>query len=772
MRNLRLVWLLTVVYAAPSLLCAETDTSAWLNVKDSGASGSRFETTAATTAGSKQITVAAPGDFRAGQGIMVSKSNIQYHTPRLWGPKEPYSSCKPLDNAVEIRGYDGSAGSWLVYILEVDSAEPLSFRWCDDLYAARKWNGAKVPVAWDWQKLSNGIEVKFNKRDLQPGHMITFSARDQLVTVIEKIEGNTLTLRDPANRTVKDAVVRHTDTLALQRAIDRAVKEKRNVFVPVGHYRLTTGLQVGGDAIRIEGASGVDTVMDISDGVGSVFRLQGGVEKTVRNFRMIGHTGTAERAGSFRTSSGNGFWACALKACNAVSIAGTERVLIENVHANRMASEAFYSQGPGRTAGPEPKQYTKSLTYLRCSVTDCAANAFNNNDVAENTSVLYCRIDGAPWHAWEGPSRFIRFIGNYVRNAGPVTVGDMSHRPDFLHTLGCGQAVVADNVFEGIGQCGGIAVNHGSTQVVIANNLFINYNGPAITASSFTVRTSYPSQKITITGNIADMTYQGEKPATRAGIFVSASDTIVSNNQVYVRGATDPLVTGISIKEPALNVSVHNNLVRNCAWGIRTGRAQSRVTEVVDAATFLEDGLPLEWRDSHLYRGWNLAWLSGERPKTLSLVDAFDPQTLRFRLAKPHPMKTGDRFEVFPPHSANWMICGNTITGCANPVLLDSNGSETTFFNKNIVSRGQAEGVKHAVVVRGRFSLIGNHISGFDEKGAAAIALYADPFGRVRQNLYRDNVFERCTTAVLEDEAGLWTSSAAGREGLAGKEEQ
>ena len=43
-------------------------------------------------------------------------------------------------------------------------------------------------------------------------------------------------------------------------------------------------------------------------------------------------------------------------------------------------------------------------------------------------------------------------------------------------------------------------------QVVIANNLFINYN-------------------------IIDMTYRGDKPAPRTGITVSTSNTIVAGNQ-------------------------------------------------------------------------------------------------------------------------------------------------------------------------------------------------------------------------------------------------
>ncbi|MCX5738920.1 MAG: hypothetical protein NTZ61_10585 [Proteobacteria bacterium] len=44
---------------------------------------------------------------------------------------------------------------------------------------------------------------------------------------------------------------------------------------------------------------------------------------TVRNFSMVGHTGLEEAAGSFRTSSNFGFWACAIKGCNAISISGT-----------------------------------------------------------------------------------------------------------------------------------------------------------------------------------------------------------------------------------------------------------------------------------------------------------------------------------------------------------------------------------------------------------------------------------------------------------------
>jgi hypothetical protein len=747
--------------AAAALLLLWTATSAgaqpgaWLNVRDAGASGSQFETTATTAEGSNRVTVADVGDFRVGQGVIVSRCNIRV-TGNLWGPGEPYGSQKPLGDAVEIRGYDGSKGSWLVYLLEIDGANPVTFRWSDDV--ARTWKANKVAATFDWQALSNGIEVKFKQQEWQPGHMVSFSARDQLVSRIEQIEGNVLTLKDAANRAAADAVVRHNDQLALQAAVDQAIREKRNVYFPDGHYRLAGSLNVSKAAITIEGQSAENVVLDISDGSGPCFALYGGSEVTLRNFRMVGHTGLAEAAGSFRTSSGFGFWACTLKGCNAVTMSGTQRVLIENCHAVRMASEAFYAQGSYRTSTSEPEQAQKQLTYLRCSVTDCAANAFNNNDAGENTSVLYCRVDGAGWHAAEMPARFMRFIGNYVRNSGPVTIGDMSHRTEDLHNLGCGQAIIEDNVFEGIGRCGGIAVNHGSGQVVIRNNLFINYNGTAINASSYTVRTSYPSNTVTIADNIIDLTYAGENPAGRNGIQVTASNAIVADNQIYVRGGVDPRVTGIRVAEPALNVQVHDNLIRNCGTGLRTARIGSSVTEVIDPQTFVENGLPLEWRTSHLYRDWNVVWLAGDKPLGMSVIEAFDPETLRFRLKEPREMRVGDRFEVFPPSGPNWDLRGNTITGCAVPVVLDSYGGETAQFRGNLISRGGAD-AKSAIEVRGRFTLTGNQVSGFDGPDAAGLSLFPDKLGNPPSNAYRQNVIERCTQAVREAVPGLWEAA-------------
>ena len=752
----------------------------FLSVTEFGASGSTFETTATTVAGSPQLTVAEPGDFKAGEWVAVSGADVRYLGGTIYGPGEPYRTGRSLGQEIEIRGYDGSAGNWMVYLLEVDGAEPLTFRWSDD--RARTWAGHKTPVTFDWQKLSSGIEIRFKSHELKPGNMISFHARDQLVSRIEKVDGKVLTLEKAANRALAQAEVRHNDTIPLQAAIDAAIAARKNIYFPAGYYRLQQGLEVRNASIQIEGQSGENTVLDITEGTGACFGLRGGMDITIRNFRMLGHTGLTNMAGSFTLSSGFRFWASAIKPCNAVTITGTERVLIENVHAVRMASEAFYCQGPYRAGKEEPKHYTKALTYLRCSVKDCAANGFNNNDIAENTSVLYCRIDGAGWHAWEGPSRFIRLIGNYVRNAGPFTVGDMSHRHDHLSELGCGQAVVTDNVFEGNGRSEGISVIYGASQVVVANNLFINYNGDAITVTSETESSSFPAHTVTVANNIVDMTYQSDDttaqqeadrlsaealgrpgPATRSrgrtGIKVNASNVIIANNQVYVRDQCDPKVAGIAVSEPALNIDVHDNLIRNCGWGLITRRASAKVEQVVDERTFLNDGVPFEWPGSHLYRGWTVVWLAEGKPVGTSVLEGYDPKTLRFRLREPRTMKAGDRFETFPPTGANWTIHDNTVSGCQWPVTLDSYGSESSFFRGNIVSRGDAKGVGRVIDLRGQFAVIGNQVRGFDEAGSQVLALSPDRSGQPLPNLILDNVIERCADGVWEAAPGLWEAS-------------
>ncbi|MCX6898070.1 MAG: right-handed parallel beta-helix repeat-containing protein [Verrucomicrobia bacterium] len=717
-----------LVFTAVRCLAATNEPPAqaghWLNVGDFGASGSTFETTAAATAGSKQITVAKAGDFKVGQGVMISKCNPQFTRCILKSPDNPFGTT-PLGGAAELRGYNGSSGSWLVFLVEINSAEPLTFRWSDDM--ARTWKGAKVPVTFDWQPLSSGVEIKLKKRDWQPGNIITFHARDPLFSKIEKIEGNVLTLAHAVTWTVKDAVVRHCDSEALQAAVTRAVKEKRNVFIPAGHYRLTNGISVSNAAsIVIEGASGAETVLDISEGYGTCVSLRGGTDVTVRNLRMVGHTGLGDGPGwhSFRTSSGKACWPAGLKPCSAMHITNTERVLVENCHASKMNIEAFYCQGSSRSGTNAPPAYTKSLTYLRCSATNCDGNGFNNNDLAENTSVLHCRIVDVGGCTWEGASRFVRFIGNYVRNSGTIAMGNIRSRAEHLEQLGSAQHIVADNVFEGRtcynNRPGGYIVRatDGATQVIVRNNLFINYNSCGIEITPGGDERSLPTSNCTITGNIMDMTAVGEPSRARVAIHVGSSDVIVSDNQVYTRGACDTNVIAIRLTEPAINLIVHDNLLRNCGTGIFSDSAYSLVGEIVGPTTFKagRGTVPMERRLSHRYRGWNIAWFHGTKPDGFSIIESFDPETFHFKLKQPRAIKVGDRFEVFAP-LANWNLHDNTITGCAQPAAFTGHGSDTSFFRNNLIERGGATNAMQAITSSGWFKLIGNHTAGFDGNG-------------------------------------------------------
>ena len=83
-----------------------------------------------------------------------------------------------------------------------------------------------------------------NKFQWEKGYTVVFAGRCQRVSVVEKIERNVLTLHDARERrTAQDAILRHRDDTAIQAAIDRALKENRNVYLPVGHYCLSRGLR-------------------------------------------------------------------------------------------------------------------------------------------------------------------------------------------------------------------------------------------------------------------------------------------------------------------------------------------------------------------------------------------------------------------------------------------------------------------------------------------------------------------------------------------------
>jgi hypothetical protein len=445
-----------------------------------------------------------------------------------------------------------------------------------------------------------------------------------------------------------------------------------------------------------------------------------------------------------------------------------------------MSGECFVASGRSRGTAKPGESWTQWITYRRCSVTDSARNAFN--DVVcgvENTSILNCRIVDVGGCAWESASRFVKFTGNYVRNAGTVAIGNLGlsnreansvtpENKDIMYPqVGSGQHIIADNVFESIVPYGGCAIRstRGATQAIFRNNLFINFNSSAIEVVGTNINFEYLSANTTITGNIFDMTCIGQKSAARTAITVSCNDTIISDNQIYVRGKADPLVTALRLREPALNVNVHDNLLRNCGSGIITERGEARIGEVIDDRTFTRStgpvGLPIERLDPEMVKGWTIVWKADPNsPKYdgMSVIESFDPQSLRFKLMEPHVMKTGDRLEIVAP-SVNWTILNNTITDCIHPVVLDSYGSKTSIFRNNLLTRGNTDNVPVGLEVHGCFKIVSNRIVDFDEDKATAIIIYPDAVGRSCKSQYQGNIIENCFGVVTENKPDLWKSS-------------
>lgn len=755
----------------------------FLNARECGASGSAFEARATTTAGSSRIEVDEVGDFQPGQWVVVSNCHVHYPDGVIYGAGAPWEkeNQAPLRDELEVRGFNGERTGWQTFVLHIEQASPLTFSWLVADHAFQPnirrwtWQGRDVAVTGKWQALMDGVEIRFSKQDWQAGQVICLHARNRLVTRIECLEERVLRLALAPNLAVRNATVRHLDQFALQAAIDRAILERRSLFVPSGRYRLTQGLRIIGASLRLEGESAQHTVLDISDGAAAVFTLRDGKDVAIRNLGMVGHTGFNELPWySFRTKGGYPFWPTAnqqmeCKGCAAANIMRTERVLVEDVQVSRMASEAFYSNGRDRfdvEAMPqepgERRQYTKGITYHRCTVIDSASNAFNNNDFAENTSILNCHIEKAH-NAWEGANRFVKFIGNYVRHAhcGSYVGG----RTKVFNQLSSGKVIIADNIFEG-GEFGqGLYIGGGATEIVVANNLFVNFsNNKPIQltgATGIAPASGYPTRTATITGNIIDLTHvPGQLDWERVGIAISASNVIVAGNQIYVRGALSPKVTGIQIAENAVNVNMHDNLIENCAYGIRVGladtiyavgsgayegdrqiaRVVSEVREPSGPASFYDKALFRDWDYGDQYRDWIIHWLGGGHAGETSVIERFDSDTRIVTLKTPLAVKAGDRFAI-SPRNANWLIHHNTINGCKYPVMLEGYGSLTSRFTDNVITRGAAIGVERAVRVAGHYRVAGNQIVDFNEPGARGIEIVPDASGKTWEHECRDNEF-------------------------------
>ncbi|MFK5920987.1 MAG: hypothetical protein QM496_02315 [Verrucomicrobiota bacterium] len=740
-----------------------------VNVRDFGASGSEYETLADTRAGSPVITVADAGDFVPGQEVMVFNCHPHVTEGYIWDEKKGKRS-DDFEQQVEVRGYDGTLGARTGYLLDFSGTRPATFRWSDDL--GQTWKKDQT-VTGDWVPLSGGVEVRLaNKEFWTQPRLVTFLGKNQLLATEVKVEGGKLTLSESPSQTVKKCVVQHSDSTALQKAFDRAVGEGRNIFIPSGHYRLSRGLQLkSADGIQLEGENEENTVLDIGTGQGACLAIIGGTSVTVRNLRFLGFSGFSEikQMGYLPAKGYPHMWGFFIKKCNAIAIRSPERVLIENCHASGMSAECFYSGSSSRKGNDDPPRYTKSIVYRHCTVTDCARNAFNNNDFAENTSVLYCRIQDVGGCAWEGASRFVKFIGNYVRNAGTVAMGNIRSRDQAFDILPSGQHIVAHNTFEERASYGGAAIRSsaGSTPVIITNNLFVNFNSSAIEASGYSNERNLPAANTIISGNAIDLSCVRGEALPRFGIKVSADDAIVSDNQIYLRNDSGAEAEGIVLIEPARNVVVHDNIIRGLELGLSGLKATGSIAAVIDAKSFKAKGrLPWPRRGAYRYQAYRLAWVSAETPELFvkgAVIKSFDADAGLFRLQQDSELKVNARFALYSPQGFSWNIHHNVLSDCSQLVKLNVFGGPTTSFSNNQLSRGDDRDTKIAVALRGAVSVESNQFSGFDKNDSIVLLLQSDPLGRSARFVLRDNSFHDCQVPLAEQKKGLWLGNTGDR---------
>lgn len=679
----------------------------FLNAKDFGASGSLFETRAVTVAGSNVITVEDVGDFAVGQEVLLNRG-FQRHVCEVFMDRKdtspvnrrPWKFGHKLEGRLELFGTADE--EWAIYVLDFDPTTPNILRWTKDL--SRTWH-ENVPITEEPIDLDGKISVKVNdfpERAWGATAIVVFSSR--LIATIERIEGNKLYLSEVANESVS-CDMRHSDSRAIQNAIDAAIAEGKGVFLPNGRYRLTSTLYIRDfTSFTFEGESGYGTILDNSLGAvgvekadGSCFAVEGGKEFTLRNLFMIGGGGFAEtdQYGNLPVKGGSSVFGFYFNKSNATYINSTERVYIENCHARRMSAECFYAITNGKRfpPAPEPEEYNKSIIYYRCTVEDCARNAFNTATQCENTSLLHCRIRDVGNAAFEGASRFSRIEGCYFRNTGPLAFGNSRSRGEFHENLPTGQVVISGNHFES-GCLPGTAlirVGAAAAQVIITGNNFINANSNVIETYGEGTVYDLPSENTLITSNIFDMTASEGESRERYAIRITNNFATVADNHFCVRGAQDDKVIGIKISDDATRIKIHDNTFAGIGTGIRSERVYGSVGLVesdtvfyrteVNEVRFPQKPMLLR-RRSHGYRDWTIRWLADGSEST---IESFDAETFAFKLKEGREMKIGDKFMIYSKVSLPWTIHDNVFDDCAEAMNLDTEVGARAILRDNLI---------------------------------------------------------------------------------------
>ena len=681
--------------------------SVYLNPKDFGASGSDFTALGKIAGQTNLLELEETGDFQAGQWITAE--GCFYHTYGMVNfEKAPYLSAnqKPLENELEIKGLE-NAGNRQTFVFHFHGNKTVSWLAVDPKYQTWhvpeaavtrfwQWQGDHIPLAESWFELLDSVKVRFHFFDWKPGAILVLHVQNRLLAKIEKIEGNTLILDRCANRSAEHIRVRHHDQEPLQKCLDQAVKEKKGMLIPPGHYNLDRGLWVRDASAVIAGSGPESTVIDVSQAHTAAFWVGGGREFVLKDLAVIGNTGYNELpcCRPFMTDSNYGFWPTANQQMEtfgsaALNLSGTEFVLCENLSVSRMASEALYLHGSDRGGTPPFiqkehegiesifHQYTKQCIFRRCRVFDCGFNAFNNNDFAENTIIEGCHVENVG-NFCENASRFTRIIGNYVYNAHTLSLFPIQSPQEFS---GISQAIVIGNIFEGGKQNRGLGM-FGDEIIVSGNTLtgFSKESAVDITGS-----------KVVLSGNVIDLTRDSNGlEHQRDGVRVNGNCVIICDNQIGQRKTDKANVVGISICEASRNVLIHDNIIRNCTVGIRSGLRMAHRVHPEDTTSCSwsgeyrrftvkicrvgEDGTITGMIPEYLLAARNLAgkWIAEDSAGKEHLIPelkmisgtelSFTPLSGTFQ--------NGDELRLFP-NDLNWNIHDNMILDCDLELLFD-----------------------------------------------------------------------------------------------------
>lgn len=679
------------------------------NVKDFGAHGVDFTTHCRTTAGSATVTVESIGPISVGDEVVLRRARIWSPVERMFVRRDtsslnprPFKPPYIINGEITVDDYDGSDGDWTVYFIDICPEEPDVLRWSRDFgrtWTALPLNDGKISLDGDLTVTVADFE------DRAYGVTAAIVRSTRLVTTVTAVNGNRLTLADTPTLTAEGELLL-SDSAGIQRATDAATGVGGTVYLPSGFYRLAYPISIRNvEAVTLLGESAETTVLDNSlQGVGGnvspqngcCFNIDGVKELTVKNLRMQGHMGFDRRDQAGRIMSRGADYSYGFyfsKSC-AVNMTRVRRALFENCHARRMSAECFYARTyDTRRTDHEPDLYPHSLTYLRCSVEDCGRNAFNNNDMAENTSVLYCRIRDVGGCAWEGTARFARIIGNYVRNAGPIACGNLRTRDAEIERLGTSQHIVSENVFEsGINYgTAAIVTSASPTQSIIKNNIFINFNSNAINLVGTTQQNDLTCEHTIVSGNHIDLTAVDSPSRPRYGISAASDYATVTDNHVYVRGCDpDENVTGIVTYEGAANVDLRGNMISACRVGIAVEPSVGYVGEVLDDTRFyrLEPknyvrGMPpLPRRLSHRFRGYIISWQDG----TATELVGCDPDTRIFTLKEPRKLTAGEKFHYYHSRGSRIRISQNMISDCDSPIENNSIFEKSAILSDNLIT--------------------------------------------------------------------------------------